>query len=80
MAFSLLHPVRVTFWMQQPGEEDFMIKAHLGGDHDRVCGVLTKDGDAWDVMTIKSGGARVGITKNGLPHDAAVQAIEDDCR
>lgn len=77
---SLLHPARTTFWTDNSGEYDFMVKAHLGTDHDRTCGTVTKDGDLWDAMTFQSGGARVGISRNGLPFDAAKLAVEQDCR
>jgi hypothetical protein len=92
---SLLHPVRVTYWVQAPGEYDFVIKGHLGVDHERICAVVTrdddptdgnandaatKDGGLWDVETMKSAGARVGISRNKLPLDAAKLAAEQDCR
>ena len=92
---SFLHPVRVTYWTQAPGEYDFVIKGHLGVDHERVCAVVTRDGDPsdgtaktagpqddalWDVVTMTSAGARVGITRNKLPLDAAKLAAEQDCR
>ena len=77
---SLLNPARVTYWVSTPGEYDFIVKAHLGADHERICGIVTKDGDLWDTMTMRSGGARIGIDKNGLPLDAAKLAVEQDCR
>ncbi len=92
---SFLHPVRVTYWVQAPGEYDFVIKDHLGVDHERICAMVTKDTDApdvgtkdaatnggelWDTVTMKSAGARVGISRNKLPLDAAKLAAEEDCR
>jgi hypothetical protein len=92
---TFLHPVRVTYWAPGPGEYDFVIKGHLGVDHERVCGVVTKDGDLtganandpatkdaglWDVVTMKSAGARTGISRSKLPLDAAKLAAEEDCR
>jgi hypothetical protein len=77
---SLLHPERVTFWLNDSGEYDFVVKDHLGGDHDRICGIVSKDGELWDSMTFKSGGAHAGIEKNGLPLDAAKLVVEQDCR
>jgi hypothetical protein len=77
---SLIHPARVTYWVSTPGEYDFVVKAHLGTDHERICGIVTKDGDLWDTMTIRSAGARVGIVRDGLPLDAAKSAAEQDCR
>jgi hypothetical protein len=79
---SLLHPARVTFWQSNSGEFDFVIKDHLGGDHDRVCGIVSQDADGtlWDSLTFKSGGAHKGMAKNNLPLDAAKLAVEQDCR
>jgi hypothetical protein len=88
---SFLHPVRVTYWVQSSGEYDFVIKDHLGVDHERVCAMVTRDGDPtdgtvkkddvlWDAVTMKSAGARVGISRNKLPLDAAKLAAEQDCR
>jgi hypothetical protein len=77
---SLLNPARVSYWVSTPGEYDFVVKAHLGGDHERICGVVTVDGTLWDTMTIRSAGARIGIAKDGLPLDAAKLAVEQDCR
>lgn len=92
---SFLHPVRVTYWVQAPDEYDFVIKDHLGVDHERICAMVTKDADAtdasakdavtsdgplWDTVTMKSAGARVGISRNKLPLDAAKLAAEQDCR
>lgn len=95
LGVSFLHPVRVTYWTQAPGELDFVIKGHLGEDHERICAVVTRDGDPnqansnapaaqdgglWDVVTMKSAGARVGISRNKLLLDAAKLAAEEDCR
>jgi hypothetical protein len=77
---SLLHPARITFWLNDSGEYDFVVKAHLGGDHDRICGIVSPDEKLWDSMTFQSGGAHVGISKTGLPLDAAKLAVEQDCR
>jgi hypothetical protein len=77
---SLLAPARITFWLDASSEYDFVVKGHLGGDHDRICGSVMKDGELWDSMTFKSGGARAGIYKTGLPLDAAKLAVEGDCR
>ena len=77
---SLLHPARITFWQNDLGEYDFMVKDHLGGDHDRVCGIVSKNGELWDSQTFKSGGAHDGVSKTGLPLDAAKLAVEQDCR
>ncbi len=86
---SFLHSARVTYWVQAPGEYDFVIKGHLGVDHERICAVVTKDSDPsgrdakdglWDTVTMKSAGARVGITLNKVPLDAAKLAAEQDCR
>jgi hypothetical protein len=92
---SFLHPVRVTYWVQAPGEYDFVIKDHLGVDHERICAMVTRDGDPadgsvkdattkddvlWDTVTMKSAGARVGISRDKLPLDAAKLAAEQDCR
>lgn len=77
---SLVHPARVAYWVSAPNEYDFVIKAHLGVDHERICGIVTKDASLWDAITMRSGGARVGIDRNGLPLDAAKLAVEQDCR
>ncbi len=87
---SFLRPARVTYWVQAPSEYDFVIKDHLGTDHERICAVVSrdddtkdgdaKDGDLWDTVTLKSAGARVGISRNKLPLDAAKLAAEQDCR
>jgi hypothetical protein len=92
---SFPRPARVTYWVQAPGEYDFVIKGHLGVDHERICAVVirdadatdshgkdatTKDGGLWDTVTMKSAGARVGISRNKLPLDAARRAAEQDCR
>ena len=77
---SLLHAARVTFWRSTAGEYDFVIKGHLGNDHERTCGIVTKDSDLWDALTFKSGGAHVGVSETGLPLDAAKLAVEQDCQ
>jgi hypothetical protein len=92
---SFLRPARVTYWVQAPGEYDFVVKDHLGIDHERICGMVTKDndpkdaadnntasGDAslWDTVTLTSAGAHVGISRSKLPLDAAKLAAEQDCR
>jgi hypothetical protein len=92
---SFVHPARVTYWVQAPGEYDFVIKGHLGVDHERICAVVTRDTDTtdaegkdattndgglWDTVTMKSAGAHVGISRNQLPLDAAKLAAEQDCR
>jgi hypothetical protein len=87
---SFLHPARVTYWVQSPGEYDFVIKEHLGGDHERICGIVTRDSDTksaaardgglWDTVTLPSAGAHIGISRSRLPLDAAKLAAEQDCR
>jgi hypothetical protein len=77
---SFLHPVRVTYWVQNSDEYDLVIKDHLGVDHERICGIVSKDGDLWDTVTLKSAGAKDGISRNKLPLDAAKLAAEQDCR
>jgi hypothetical protein len=92
---SFLRPARVTYWVQAPGEYDFVVKGHLGVDHERICAVVVRDTDAidrggkdaptndgglWDTVTMKSAGARVGISRDKLPLDAAKLAAEQDCR
>lgn len=77
---SFLHPVKVTYWVQSSNEYDLVIKDHLGVDHERICGIVTKDGELWDTVTLKSAGARDGIERNQLPLDAAKMAAEQDCR
>jgi hypothetical protein len=87
---SFLHPARVTYWVQSPGEYDFVIKDHLGVDHERICGIVTKDndpknaqanaGNLWDTVTLPSAGAHEGISRSKLPLDAAKLAAEQDCR
>ena len=57
-----------------------MIKDHLGVDHERICGIVSRDGELWDTVTLKSGGAKDGISRNQLPLDAAKMAAEQDCR
>ena len=39
-----------------------------------------KDSGLWDTVTMKSAGARIGISRNKLPLDAAKLAAEQDCR
>lgn len=95
LGISFLRPARVTYWVQTTGEYDFVIKGHLGVDHERICAVVTrdndpangsensptaKDGGLWDAVTMKSAGARIGISRNKLPLDAAKLAAEQDCR
>jgi hypothetical protein len=92
---SFLRPARVTYWVQAPGEYDFVIKGHLGVDHERICAIVvrdtdtsdsggrdapTNDGGLWDTVTMRSAGARVGISRDKLPLDAAKLAAEQDCR
>ena len=77
---SLLHPARVTYWVQSSNEFDLVIKDHLGIDHERICGIVSKDGDLWDTVTLTSAGAHDGISRDKLPLDAAKLAAEQDCR
>lgn len=92
---SFLRPVRVTYWVQGLDEYDFVIKDHLGVDHERICAMVTRDGDPtepdakdasskdgglWDTVTMTSAGARIGISRDKLPLDAAKMAAEQDCR
>lgn len=77
---SLLHPVRVTFWVQRSGEFDLMLKDHMGQNPDRVCGTVTPDGKMWDAMSFRSGGARVAILLTAVPLDQARQALEKVCK
>ena len=77
---TFLHPVRVTYWVQSSNEYDLVIKDHLGVDHERICGIVSKDGDLWDTVTLISAGAHEGISRPNLPLDAAKLAAEQDCR
>lgn len=77
---SFLHPVKVSYWVQNADEYDLVVKDHLGVDHERICGIVTKDGDLWDAVTLKSAGAKNGVAKNQLPLDAAKMVAEQDCR
>ena len=78
---KLLSHEKMTFWKDNPGgESEYVIKAHLASDTDRVCGILTQSGEGYDILTIRSGGAHRGVSLSGLPLDAAKHAIEDDCR
>lgn len=77
---SLLHPVRVTFWVQKTDEYDFVLKDHLGVDADRICGTVSRDGELWDAATFKSGGARAALSSDGMSLVAAKLTVEQVCR
>ena len=77
---TFFHPEKVTYWVQNSNEYDLVVKAHLGVDHERICGIVTKDGDLWDTVTLRSAGAKDGISRDQLPLEAAKMAAEQDCR
>lgn len=77
---SFFHPEKVTYWVQNSNEYDLVVKDHMGVDHERICGIVSKDGELWDAVTLKSAGARDGISRSQLPLDAAKMAAEQDCR
>jgi hypothetical protein len=56
LSASFLRPARVTYWVQAPGEYDFVVKDHLGVDHERVCGMVTRNNDPKDAAGADAAG------------------------
>ena len=74
-------PARVGYWKDNGSESDFMLVGTLGsGEHDRVCGLISKSDEGWDVITLRSGGALKGIDAKADSLDLAKSQVEQDCR
>jgi hypothetical protein len=72
---------RVTYWKENGSELDLMLVGKLdNGDRDRVCGFVAKGDDGWDVITLKSGGARTGFDAKADSLDEAKEKVEQDCK
>jgi hypothetical protein len=81
MLIKHVPPARVGYWKDNSGESDFMLVGTLGGgEHDRVCGLVSKSDDGWDVITLRSGGAIKGVDGKADTFDQAKFQVEQDCR
>jgi hypothetical protein len=81
MLIKHIPPARITYWKDNGSESDFMLVGTLeSGEHDRVCGFVAKSDDGWDVVTLKSGGARKGFDGKADNLDLARYEVEQDCR
>jgi hypothetical protein len=80
MFIKHMPPVRAGYWKVNGDENDYYIVSKLdNGDRDRVCGVVTKDETGWDVLTLKSGGAKTGFDGKADNFDLAKYEVEQDC-
>ncbi len=81
MLIKHIPPARVTYWKENGSELDLMLVGKLdNGDRDRVCGFVVKGEDGWDVITLKSGGARTGFDGKAESLDLAKAEVEQDCK
>ena len=81
MIIKHMPPVRATYWKENGSELDFMLVSRLdNGDRDRVCGFVAKGDDGWDVITLKSGGARTGFDGKADSLEQAKAQVEQDCK
>jgi hypothetical protein len=71
------------FWRTSGAEQQFVIVGMLGGEHDRVCGVIapspTNPGGYW-FSTMRAGGAKVGLSGDVSSFHQAQAVVEEDCR
>ncbi len=81
MLIKHIPPARVTYWKENGSELDLMLVGKLdNGDRDRVCGFVVKGEDGWDVITLKSGGARTGFDRKAESLELAKAQVEQDCK
>ncbi len=74
-------PARVGYWKDNGDESDYLIVGKLdNGDRDRVCGIVVKTEDGYDVQTLKSGGAKTGFDGKAENLQLAKYEVEQDCR
>lgn len=72
---------RVVYWKENGSELDLMVVGKLDDrDRDRVCGFVAKSDDGWDVITLKSGGAKTGLVGKADALDSAKTQVEQDCK
>ncbi len=72
---------RVTYWKENGSELDLMLVGKLDDrDRDRVCGFVARSEDGWDVITLKSGGAKTGIISKADALESAKAQVEQDCK
>jgi hypothetical protein len=80
MFLKHLPPARVGYWKENGSESDFILVSTLeNGEHDRVCGLISKSDNGWDVITLKSGGAIKGLDGKADTFDIAKAQVEEDC-
>ncbi len=81
MIIKHIPPARVTYWKENGSEYDLVLVGKLdNGDRDRVCGFVAKSEDGWDVITLKSGGARTGFDGKADTLELAKAEVEQDCK
>jgi hypothetical protein len=74
-------PTRVLYWKENGSELDLMVVGKLDDrDRDRVCGFVAKGEDGWDVITLKSGGAKTGLVSKADALESAKAQVEQDCK
>jgi len=74
-------PARTGYWKDSGEELDYFIVGKLDDrDRDRVCGFVVKTESGYDVMTLKSGGAKTGVDGKADTLPVAKAQVEQDCR
>jgi hypothetical protein len=78
-----IQAVTVRWWKPVPGGAEYVVRNTLNHHHDRVCGVVLNPANAdgaWGFYTLRSAGAREGLTGSAASEDEAMAAVAKDCR